>query len=115
MNCGHHNVFSFSFNELICTACSLKQHGEKHVDNSNQRVKSMLFSFRPANYSQSFREKNRHGEQVLLPAFRKIRTINPEIELTECPSRRMLNTTNGKHDRQTAPALVFRRFDGGRG
>jgi hypothetical protein len=91
MNCVHHNVFSFSFNELICTACSPKPAGEKHVDNSNQPAKSMLFTFRPVNYSQPFRRKINCGEQVLAAAFRKIPNFNAGIELTGCQSPRMLS------------------------
>jgi hypothetical protein len=71
MNCEHHNGFSVSFNELICTACSPNCACGKAVNNSNQPVNSSYFHFTPVNYSPFFASKNVGGEQVLLDTFQK--------------------------------------------
>jgi hypothetical protein len=71
MNCGHHNLFFFPDNELICTACSPNRAGGKPVNNSNQPVKSSDSDFTNANYSQLFQARNGCGEQVLFAKFWK--------------------------------------------
>jgi hypothetical protein len=71
MNCGHHNGFPVSFNELICTACSPNRACGKPVNNSNQLVKSSESYFPFADYSPLFQGKKGGGEQVLLIVFWK--------------------------------------------
>ena len=71
MNCGHHNGFPVSFNELICTVYSPNRACGKAVNNSNQPVKSDDSQFVPINYSPLFASKKVGGEQVLLFAFWK--------------------------------------------
>jgi len=64
MNCEHHNLNFFSYNDLICTAYSPKRACEQPVKNSNKPVKSSDSHFEDANYSQLFQAKNGCGEQV---------------------------------------------------
>jgi hypothetical protein len=71
MNYEHHNLNFFSYNDLICTACSPKTRGEQPVKNSNQPVKSSDSHFADANYSQLFQAENGCGEQVPLVKFWK--------------------------------------------
>ncbi|HXI72995.1 MAG TPA: hypothetical protein VNN22_21860 [Verrucomicrobiae bacterium] len=71
MNCGHHNLFPFSDNELICTAYSPGRAGNPAANNGNQLFKQRRFSFAPENYSPRSPNPNRRGEQVLFVMFEK--------------------------------------------
>jgi hypothetical protein len=71
MNWEQSSRFHFSYNDLICTACSPNRACGKCVNNANQPVKSSDSQFLNVNYSPLFSVKNTCGEQVLFWTFGK--------------------------------------------